>query len=217
MPTWRPSLPSDQAASAPAQAASSDQADRAVLLALAEQTGAQPGAFGTMVPLPQERPHGAVERGAVERSMTVSALPAPRPDQALLSGSTGQKLAAVIPASPKVAVESRRAGVSAAEALDSGVKTTGKAERVSVKDRQPGRRSIVISAQPADMRWAFTGPAVVARSEKGPSGPAIAYNFVRTAPREVLATGFQPDNRQVVANRFTGKAVEFIPVARFED
>jgi hypothetical protein len=54
-------------------------------------------------------------------------------------------------------------------------------------------------------------------SVKAPSGPAIAYNFVRTAPREVLANGFQPSNVQLVSDRFTGKAVQFLAVARFDN
>ena len=36
-----------------------------------------------------------------------------------------------------------------------------------------------------------------------------------TAPREVYTAGFQQEDQAAVANRFSGKAVTFLSVARF--
>ena len=48
------------------------------------------------------------------------------------------------------------------------------------------------------------------------TAPALAYNVVRTAPREVYTAGFQQASQEADANRFSGKAVTFLSVARFE-
>ncbi|CAH2396434.1 hypothetical protein MES5069_1320012 [Mesorhizobium escarrei] len=48
------------------------------------------------------------------------------------------------------------------------------------------------------------------------TAPRLAYNFVRTAPSAVYNARFQSDNHMADANRFTGNAVRFPSVARFQ-
>jgi hypothetical protein len=48
------------------------------------------------------------------------------------------------------------------------------------------------------------------------TAPSFAYNIVRTAPRAVYTAGFQQGDQAADANRFSGKAVKFLSVARFQ-
>jgi hypothetical protein len=90
-----------------------------------------------------------------------------------------------------------------------------KSARVTPRDAEPRPGSIVVPAQPDAARWAFD-ESYVSQGLGGNTAPSFAYNIVRTAPREVYANGFQPAGKELDANRFSGKAVAFLPVARFE-
>jgi hypothetical protein len=57
---------------------------------------------------------------------------------------------------------------------------------------------------------------IVTKASAGTKAPSYAYNIVRTAPLEVYTAGFQQGEGQSDINRFTGKAVKFLQVARFE-
>jgi uncharacterized protein YcbK (DUF882 family) len=96
------------------------------------------------------------------------------------------------------------------------VKTTRKESRPSRTDNKPAPRAVVVAAQPASARWALDKNYVSAKS-KGTTAPSFAYNVVRTAPLEVYTAGFQQGGTGGDINRFTGKAVKFLTVARFED
>ncbi len=54
------------------------------------------------------------------------------------------------------------------------------------------------------------------KASNAATAPRYAYNLVRTAPTEVYTTGFQARNEMARANQFTGTAVNFLSVARFE-
>lgn len=95
------------------------------------------------------------------------------------------------------------------------VRTTGKEARPSRRDLKPEARPVVVDAEPAAARWAIYGDAVAARTD-GARASSFAYDLVRTAPREVYTAGFRQGEAQADASRFTGKAVTFLTVARFE-
>lgn len=195
LPTWRPNY-------APA----TPDAEDPVLLALASPDAG--------APVPSQRPGvtGAIEQFA--------AMPTTRPDDAAVEedeGAEGAQIASLIEASEQtddIAAE-RALAAEPVKVISSETKTTRKAGRATQRDSKPKPASIVMPAQPADARWALDG-AYVSQGKGGNTAPSFAYNIVRTAPREVYANGFQPGGRELNANRFSGKAVDFLPVARFE-
>jgi uncharacterized protein YcbK (DUF882 family) len=122
---------------------------------------------------------------------------------------------ASVTASPRVAVMGRAAGSDAVAALDSGVRTTGKSSKPRAADARPDRRSVAVPVEHELTRWAFQRDVTVANAG-GSAQPAAAHQVVWSAPQTVYTAGFQrntPSSADV--NRFTGKAVTFLPAARF--
>ena len=68
------------------------------------------------------------------------------------------------------------------------------------------------AAQPEAARWALGGKTHLAYAAGGPS-----IEHLRSVASEVYATGFQRDTVVADASRFSGKAITFMPVARFEN
>ncbi len=102
--------------------------------------------------------------------------------------------------------------VAAAVPAASASKTTPKGDRAS-NTAKPAPKPQVIAAQPETARWALGSEQNLAYDAGGNS---VAHLMVGTAPSEVFATGFQRDTVVADASRFSGKAVSFMPVARFE-
>jgi hypothetical protein len=98
-----------------------------------------------------------------------------------------------------------------AAVVPGSVKTTAKSSRARVGDTKPAPRPLVVAAQPEAARWALGAETRLAYAAGGPS---IAH--LRSVPSEVYATGFQRNTVVADAGRFTGKAITFMPVARFE-
>ena len=134
-----------------------------------------------------------------------SIVPSQRPDA--MAGTTTAEMTGAIPA--------QTTAKQARVALQAPVKTTQKAARPSRKDSKPDAKPVVVAAQPQDARWAID-KTYVTKSSAGTKAPSYAYNIVRTAPLEVYTAGFQQGDDQGDINRFTGKAVKFLQVARFE-
>jgi hypothetical protein len=118
-------------------------------------------------------------------------------------------------ASLRTVVSEMEPGSDPMAAIGTGVKTTAKEARPIAKDSEPAPKPMVVAAQPQAARWAFNSESVANASE-GTAAPSFAYNLVRTAPRAVYTAGFQQGSLAAVANRFTGKAVTFLSVARFD-
>ncbi|RVD36376.1 peptidase M15, partial [Mesorhizobium sp. M4B.F.Ca.ET.019.03.1.1] len=119
-------------------------------------------------------------------------------------------------ASPRDAIASRPAGSDPALAIGAGVKTTRKEARASARDLKPGPKAMVVAAAPQAARWALNSGEYVATVSGATTAPRYAYNIVHTPPSEVYTAGFQADNQMADANRFTGNAVKFLSVARFQ-
>lgn len=96
------------------------------------------------------------------------------------------------------------------------VKTTRKAARPSSIDSKPDPKPMVVAAQPEAARWALD-KSYVSKTAKRTQAPSFAYNVVRTAPLEVYTAGFQQATEGNDINRFSGKAVKFLTVARFQN
>jgi uncharacterized protein YcbK (DUF882 family) len=119
-------------------------------------------------------------------------------------------------ASPREAVVARPAGSDPAAAIGAGVKTTRKEARATARDTKPGAKPVVVAAAPQAARWALTSGEHVATVSAATTAPGYAYNIVHTPPSEVYTAGFQAGNQVADANRFTGNAVKFLSVARFQ-
>jgi uncharacterized protein YcbK (DUF882 family) len=183
-------------------------------LAVAAEADAPIAAFAA--PLPAMRPVAAIETVAV---------PGQRPG--LQAGSAARQDAAALAAAIKAADERvaalatvvddtpRMATASIHKAEASETRTTRKAPRASAKDSKPDRKAVVVAAEPSAARWVLSGDQV-ANVQQGTTAPSFAYNAVVTAPREVYTIGFHKGGAEVDTSRFSGKAVEFLSVARFE-
>src|SRR5262249_18304093 len=101
-------------------------------------------------------------------------------------------LAYAAPATPKLALVSRKPGTDPTAAVVPAVKTTPKGARPTRKDLKKAVQPMVIAAQPADARWALDNSLLNSKI-KSMSAPSVAYNLVRSSPSEVYTAGFQQD------------------------
>lgn len=117
-------------------------------------------------------------------------------------------------ASPRVAVLARAVGTDAAAALESGVRTTSKAPRPQAGQARTEPRPVVVPVQQDVARFAFMEEVTVATAG-GSAQPATAHAMVRSAPSAVYTQGFSRGVPSPEADRFSGKAVTFLSVAKF--
>ncbi|PSJ61000.1 DUF882 domain-containing protein [Pseudaminobacter soli (ex Li et al. 2025)] len=214
LPTHRPDY------TPPAEPAKPTQQE-AMLLALAET---DKGKLAN-IPLPVSRPTTVSESS----DMVVAALPQARPTLPEPAKVAQPDEAAAVQAEIKASKERMAALATAAAepaamvadvpvepvAPTSGAKTTPKTARAAAQDAKPDRKSVTLAAAPDAARWVLHKD-YVAKASEGTTAPSFAYNIVRTAPREVYTAGFQKGSQVADASRFTGKAVQFLSVARFE-
>lgn len=220
LPTWRPDH------SLPADLAPDDLApqDKDVLLALAGTAGHGKTATDAFSVLPSARPD-FVQPDLVAQSDQIQSdevkavlerVSATDGYQVASLSQPGSVFSGPANASPREAVVARPAGSDPAAAIGAGVKTTRKEARATVRDLKPGPKSVVIAAEPKAARWALNSGEHVATVSSATTAPRYAYNIVHTPPSEVYTAGFQPNDQSVDANRFTGNAVKFLSVARFQ-
>jgi len=218
LPTWRPDR-STQAEPAPK--------DKDVLLALAETASQDKSATDAFSVLPTARPQpgkqdeikavleqanatvGAGGAGAGAEYQLAS-LTEPEPRSAFNDPSGTDA------ASPRQAIAALPAGADPAKAIGAGVKTTHKEDRASSRDLKPGPKSMVVATPPQAARWALGSGVNIASVSDPTTAPRYAYNIVHTPPSEVYTAGFQADGEVPDASRFTGNAVKFLSVARFQ-
>lgn len=177
------------------------------LLALASQEADTPSV------VPGFRPNDEVkalleEAAGEEKEYEVAAIPTPR---SAFADPAGVDAA---PASPRAAAVEKPS--DPAGAIGGSVKTTRKAARATAEAARSEPRAVVVSAEPKQARWALNSGEHVVKAANAATAPRYAYNLVRTAPTEVYTTGFKARNEMAKANQFTGTAVNFLSVARFE-
>ena len=202
LPTWRPdiSLPADLAPQ-----------DKSVLLALADTASHNQTATDAFSVLPSQRPDevkAVLEQAGATDDYQVASLSEPR--------SAFNDPSGVDAASPRGAIAGRPAGSDPVAAIGAGVKTTRKEARATARDLKPGPKAVVVAAAPQAARWALHSGEYVATVADSTTAPRFAYNLVRTAPSEVYTAGFQQNDQVADASRFTGNAVKFLSVARFQ-
>jgi hypothetical protein len=203
IPAWRPDYK---------EAPEAD--DPAALLALAS---AEPQSVAFAI-LPTSRPNPVIENLPVaEGRPAVESLPERRPgtDGSITSDAQIRVASIPVPSQKQQRVIAPKEAKPVAVADVQPVKTTGKAARVTTAaSPKPAAKPVVVAAMPQSARWALDQDYV--KKAKGKtSGPSFAQNIVRTAPIEVYTAGFQASANSGDPNRFTGKAVEFLSVAKF--
>lgn len=216
LPTWRPDR------STPAELAPKD---KNVLLALAETASQDKSATDAFSVLPTARPDAGkpdeikavleqasatTGAGANGAEYQVASLSEPQPRSAFNDPS------GIDAASPRQAIAGRPAGTDPAQAIGAGVKTTRKEARASAQDMKPGPKAMVVATPPKAARWALGSGENIATVSGPTTAPRYAYNIVHTPPSEVYTVGFQTDGQVPDASRFTGNAVKFLSVARFQ-
>ena len=189
-------------------------------------------------PVPSFRPALASEQPAVEMPaakiaaaeasnvFVLASLPstAPREERAKIealrseieeTAARKQVAVAALSASPRVAVLDREAGTDATSALDSGVRTTSKGSKPRAAQARPERRSVAVPLEQNLTRWAFVRDVTVSNAG-GSVEREKAHDIVWSAPETVYTAGFRQDGQRPDPSRFSGKAVTFLSVARFQ-
>jgi hypothetical protein len=96
------------------------------------------------------------------------------------------------------------------------VRTSPKADRVEPR----GDRPVAPVAAPAPQLQASLGPMKPDRGITGAiasnGAPRLSADFIRTAPVQAYVEGFKADRKPADHQRFTGTAVNFLPIASFK-
>jgi len=213
LPTWRPerTLPAELASRPPS---------KDVLMALADTAEHGKTATDAFSVLPTARPQTA-KPDAVKAVLDEANAQVGAADEYQVASLSEPRSAFNDPsgadaASPRWAIVARPAGSDPVAAIGAGVKTTRKESRATARDLKPGPKAMVVAAAPQAARWALTSGENVATVSSATTAPGYAYSIVHTPPSEVYTAGFQPGNQVADANRFTGNAVKFMSVARFQ-
>jgi uncharacterized protein YcbK (DUF882 family) len=134
-----------------------------------------------------------------------------------LVDDTGDVVASVpIPAQKAVNTSAtmRSAMLGDAEAIvDGDVKTTSKGAKPKAKDAKPGIKAVATAPTPKVGKFALGAQNIAMANQ--PIAPEYAQALVREAPTEVYMAGFSKD-APLQANKFSGKAVNFLRVAKFK-
>jgi uncharacterized protein YcbK (DUF882 family) len=184
--------------------------------------------FAGSVPVPVRKPeqHDELMVASV-------AVPAPRPILAASDGlprvsavgaAVAEERILVASAEPKSGTAtteselrkllSEQDGVDPATVSDTGVKTTDKGAKPKAADAKRARKPVAVPVDEDLSKFALAKEPVTSNG-KEVTGLTYAQNSVWNAPTEVYVAGFSADAPKDV-NKFTGKAVNFLKVAKFK-
>lgn len=125
-------------------------------------------------------------------------------------------VAAVPAARPSAAVQAATLRTAMLEGgvdgVDSGVKTTSKAGKPKQVDAKPGMKTKPMKLTPQVGKFALNSAPVAIENQ--PVAPEYAQALVRAAPTELYVAGFTKDG-PLPADKFSGKAVNFLRIAKF--
>jgi uncharacterized protein YcbK (DUF882 family) len=97
--------------------------------------------------------------------------------------------------------------------FDAGVKTTSKSAKPKQVDAKPGMKTKAMKLTPQVGKFALNSAPVAIENQ--PVAPEYAQALVRAAPTEVYVAGFTQEG-PLQANKFSGKAVNFLRIAKFQ-
>ncbi|WP_110752033.1 DUF882 domain-containing protein [Phyllobacterium leguminum] len=170
---------------------------------LPQSAPARPQQMAFAAPEPRPAKHEALEMIAVPDE----------PDE--LEEEAAQPVASVTPANPastRTAQREAPARGQAISAVNTGVRTTAKGSKPhSGQGREP---EAIVKPAGVPMPRMATSSTPVSRAVPV-KGMALRNDALRTAPTTVYTAGFQPSLPSDNANRFSGKAVTFLSIAKF--
>ena len=239
LPTWRPNYtppvepaqaqPVVVAAAATAYGTSNDQIaavlsrESSRLKEAAGDTDDKGSMQAFAGPLPTARP------ASLFQPASFTTLPQPRPE--LLPG---KRLATAEPAvlrgtdfpgkggrigragdSQRLALLAMAENADPIVVVSSGVQTEGKEARPSSADMRSKAKPVSVPVKTDVAKWAVQ-PRLPLMPVKTSSQHAKAFDMVRTKPAYVYTAGFRRDNSGEDTHRFTGSAVKFLAMARFD-
>jgi len=106
--------------------------------------------------------------------------------------------------------------VSPDKAIATNVRTTAKAARPGPQDAPAERKPVVIPVDSIAAQWALEKAGRLQRSIASAKEPSLAHKAIRSTPTQVYTSGFAPVVSEPDPRRFTGNAVTFLSVAKFE-
>ncbi len=115
----------------------------------------------------------------------------------------------------------RRHAIAALETPDGqrplavSARTTDKAQRPAPEDAHRNRRKAQIVPIPRHLTQRAFASASIARTVPETIAPTFTFSANHLAPREVYTDGFRAETTGIDPHRFTGKAVNFLSIARF--
>jgi len=230
-PTQRPDYAPDAATQEALVQIASAQTDApdaiAGVLADAEESE-QPVTTAAYLPVPSNRPSRAADD-----EFTLAALPEPRPQagattntQSDFARKVEEEEPVVEAASAMTAVSGQTVSASPRQTLlaraeqaeptrpESRARSTRKSAKPGPSDVTRGAQPVVVASKGEAPTRALSQNSMLTEAARPTHPPAFDSEFVRS-PETVYTTGFQQDIAVADATRFTGKAVNFISMARF--
>ncbi len=241
-PTPRPQVPSDDKFNARLAVAEDADISTGTVIASAGKSGIE-DALAIMrnsapddgkgdrivaVPLPEKRPRIVPQNPIVLASLpsdrsVIDAEPArfavpefrkqqdgAKKEEAPLAGISGEAAAT----SPREFILASIEPIDPVEALKTGVRTTAKTNK-PVDGDQKSRRQIVIVPLPENLSRHTLAKTHIARARGYALAPSFVFDLVGRSPSEIYTQGFSRTARIANPYRFTGKAVQFLSVAKF--
>jgi uncharacterized protein YcbK (DUF882 family) len=200
-PAYTPPVTQVASAGAPVNAIAGQDASSAGELAIETVLARDNTAVDAAgVPVPVTRP---VVLAALNADQTATDAP---------NGTVQVAAAGVRPASPRDALRGKPGDPVAA--IGAGPATTPKSAKPVSSDSKPDAKAISVPVQTETVGRALVNTAALPRQRK-PDGKAFAVSTLRSAPSEVYTAGFQQVALASNQQGFTGKAVTFMPVAKF--
>ncbi len=160
------------------------------------------------IPVPQARPGAPVVLASLSAQSPETATDAFGQQSVTEVAALGDR-----PASPRNALRGNTGDPVAA--LNAGPATTPKSPRPMSGDSKPDPKPVQVPIKSGLVDRTFSHTLFV-QQPSPPDGKAFAVSSLRQAPSEVYTAGFQQVARAPDPQRFTGKAVTFMSVAKFD-
>lgn len=117
-------------------------------------------------------------------------------------------------ASPREFILASTEPIDPLEAVATDIRTTEKSGKPVAADQRPERQVMIVPLPENLSRRAFT-KTHIARVRGHSIAPSFEFDLVGRAPREIYTAGFSRTAKIDNPYRFTGKAVQFLSVAKF--
>jgi uncharacterized protein YcbK (DUF882 family) len=119
-------------------------------------------------------------------------------------------------ASQRSAILAAAGKVAPDKAIATNVRTTPKAARPGPQDGKADRKPVVIPVDDIAAQWALEKAGRLQRALASAKEPSLAYKAIRETPTQIYTSGFAPVKKEPDATRFSGNAVTFLSVAKFD-